>query len=108
MPLMYSKTKPGRGSKKVPTDLYLSYFVSVILLCASKTDEHDILLGAKNRGMTNGEYLFIQLEHTPPADILTPWDGLDVKLSGRDSDLFEAYKAVIQVIRFEILLILLC
>jgi hypothetical protein len=70
---------------------------SVILMCATKADEHNIMLEAQARGMTNPEYLYISLDHIPPDDIATPWAGLADVHKGREDELFEAYKSVLQV-----------
>ncbi|KAK2163896.1 hypothetical protein LSH36_72g00037 [Paralvinella palmiformis] len=69
----------------------------IVLMCAKKEDEHNILLAAQERGMTNSEYLYISLDHIPPDDIRTPWAGISDKNKPKEAQLFQAYRSVLQM-----------
>ncbi len=69
-------------------------FVLVVILCASDKDEHNILKLAQKSGMTNGEYLYITLDHLPPINIRTPWTSKDTR---DDQNLVDIYKHVLEV-----------
>ena len=76
-----------------------SYFYTVVLLCAPDADEYRFLERAKLKGMTSLEYLWITLDHLPPANIQTPW----YSRGNNRTDLIDVYKKIIQVMPLYIL-----
>ena len=50
-----------------------SFVCPVIVLCASDHDEHRFLMRAYHRGLLDGSFVFITLDHLPPDNIRQPW-----------------------------------
>ncbi len=59
-----------------------------------REDEHRLLLRARELGLTDGEYVFVGLNHIPPADLKTPWQSAE---PGNTAELQEAYRHMLQV-----------
>ena len=66
----------------------------VVVLCVNPTDEHRFLQSAETHGMTDGEYVYMTIDQTPPANVRTPWidDGVV------NNEVKHIYKHVLQVL----------
>ncbi|XP_069136802.1 atrial natriuretic peptide receptor 1-like [Argopecten irradians] len=66
----------------------------IVILCTENLeDKRRILVQAYQKGMMNGEYVYITPDHLPPSDVEAPW----VRGDGLDSQAKEAFKSVFQI-----------
>ena len=67
----------------------------VVVLCVNPEDEHRFLQSAETLGMTDGQYVYMTIDQTPPANVRTPW-----VISGViNHEVKYIYKHVLQVTR---------
>ena len=56
-------------------------------------DEHRFLQSAETHGMTDGDYVYMTIDQTPPANVRTPW----VIGGAINKEVKNLYKHVLQV-----------
>jgi len=70
-------------------------FVSVVILCGSEHFIRDFMLGARELGMTDGEYVYVVAAQVPAQNVHTPWiNGLH---EDEDQAARLAFQSVLQV-----------
>ncbi|XP_033750419.1 LOW QUALITY PROTEIN: atrial natriuretic peptide receptor 1-like [Pecten maximus] len=66
----------------------------IVILCSENLeDKRLILVRAYQKGMMNGEYVYITPDHLPPSNVETPWKRGD----GLDDIAKESFKSVFQI-----------
>ena len=79
---------------RINNNIHAIHYFSVVVLCVSPTDEHNILFTAVKRGMDQrGGYVYISLDHLPPSNVQTPWTVGGVE----NENVVDAYHSVLQV-----------